>query len=180
MRTRSFTPHLRQGLTLIELLVVVAIIGVLASILLASLNTAHAKGRDANRVASLQEMAKSVALNDVDPAPFFYTAIGGSTKCGAYTDVRNCLGIGATTGRLADNFSGYKDPSASASVCQGMAGTPATASCQFSISTLTGTANPTTQNYEICSYLETGTATLIAGRVMVTSSSGASVVQGCN
>ena len=148
--------------------------------MLVSLNGALGKGRDANRVATLQEIAKAIALNDTDPAPFFYTAVGGSTKCGAYTDVRGCLGMGAAAGTTADNFGSYKDPTTPASACQGTAGTPSTAPCQFSISTVAGGANPTAENYEICSYLETGSGSLSAGRVMTNSNSGSAVVQGCN
>lgn len=52
----------RQGFTLIELLVVIAIIGILSSVVLASLNSARKKGRDARRVADVKQLQLALEL----------------------------------------------------------------------------------------------------------------------
>lgn len=51
-----------RGFTLIELLVVIAIIGLLSSVVLASLNGARIKGRDARRLADLKQIQTALEL----------------------------------------------------------------------------------------------------------------------
>lgn len=56
------TKKLNSGFTLIELLVVIAIIGVLATTVLASLNTARQKARNARRITDLRQISLALEL----------------------------------------------------------------------------------------------------------------------
>jgi len=58
----------QKGFTLIELLVVIAIIGILATIVMVSLNTARAKARDARRISDVRQLQLALQM--------YYDSIG--------------------------------------------------------------------------------------------------------
>ncbi len=66
-----------RGFTLIELLVVIAIIGILSSVVLASLNTARTKGSDAARMEDVKSLKTAMEMyyNDNNGYP---TSAGSS------------------------------------------------------------------------------------------------------
>lgn len=86
-----------KGFTLIELLVVIAIIGILSSVVLASLNTARGKGADSAIKANLANMrAQAEIIYDTDND---YDAV-----CGANSIAQNSIIAAAITS--ANNSSG--------------------------------------------------------------------------
>ena len=66
---------LKRGFTLIELLVVIAIIGILSSVVLASLNTARGKGADATAKSELNSMRAQAELVYDNATPNSYAGV---------------------------------------------------------------------------------------------------------
>jgi prepilin-type N-terminal cleavage/methylation domain-containing protein len=94
----------KKGFTLIELLVVVAIIGILASVVLASLNTARSKGSDAAVKANLDDMRAQAAIDYDSWSNHYYNSTGGSLPVAITTvgSAYSCPGAVATTGLIND------------------------------------------------------------------------------
>lgn len=87
--------NFKRGFTLIELLVVVAIIGILASVVLASLNSARQKGADAAIKANLSGMRAQAEL--IYDNRGCYNDDGAATGCTMTVDAAGDCATGSTT-----------------------------------------------------------------------------------
>jgi prepilin-type N-terminal cleavage/methylation domain-containing protein len=138
-----------RGFTLIELLVVIAIIGILASIILVSVNGARGSGRDAKRVEDLRSMLQTLEYQGNDVS----TALQPLANCVSGASANQCT-----------VFSQYSDPSGT-SPCT----IHSNSACQYTI--LGQSATPTATNFEVCAYLESGSGPYPKGLININSTS---------
>ena len=138
----------QKGFSLIELLIVVAIMGILSAIVLSSLGTAREKARDARRIMDVKDMSKLLVIE----SDTGNVALTGCVLADALTST--CTGPGDIS--MLDT---YIDPSKSATACA----TGVTVPCAYSISDDLGAAGAGTEDFQICFYLEYGSAGLPAG-----------------
>lgn len=91
----------KNGFTLIELLVVIAIIGVLASIVLASLNNARRKSRDARRITDIKQIQLALELYfDAQSPPSYPMALDPTLAANCDVDSANGLEVLVTGGYI--------------------------------------------------------------------------------
>ncbi|MDP2933764.1 MAG: prepilin-type N-terminal cleavage/methylation domain-containing protein [bacterium] len=93
----------RKGFTLIELLVVIAIIGVLASVVLVSLNNARMKARDAKRIADFKQIQTALELF-YDQTGKYPQSPGHATWSGHWAYFSECLVAGTNCGFTISNY----------------------------------------------------------------------------
>jgi type II secretion system protein G len=89
----------KKGFTLIELLVVIAIIGILATIVLVSLNTARQKARDTRRVGDMRQVALALEMYYDDNSTTGYPGDAEAATCDDWAAMETAIegGVGYMT-----------------------------------------------------------------------------------
>ncbi len=158
------SPQIRRsyGFTLIELLVVIAIIGILSSVVLASLNSARTKARDAQRISDLEQIGRVLNLATGATGP----ALQGCTA--ASSNINSCTGT--INGIDMTQLSKFKDPNGT-TVCT----LSSTGVCQYGISSSGGGSSPKTDDYSVLAFLEVGSGAFGRGIICIVGTSSSTV-----
>src|SRR5436190_21568538 len=115
--TKKFSNRFSSGFTLIELLVVIAIIGILSSVVLASLNTARGKGANAAVKSNLSNLRAQGEI--------VYDNLGTGSYAQVCVDpviVRGVTAAQTAGGALTTNFVLATAGSATAATCHSTTG----------------------------------------------------------
>jgi len=96
----------QMGFTLIELLVVIAIIGLLATIVLVSLNSARAKARDSRKIADFRSISTALQAYYIENDQMLPNLVPGTQVCDSgtnpdeYNTIMNLLVSGGFMGSI--------------------------------------------------------------------------------
>ena len=146
----------RKGFTLIELLVLIAIIGLLSTLAVVSLNSARGKARDAQRVSDVKQISTALEIFFASEDTYLACEISGVAIAGD-DEFSDCdidyPGFDVTDPGIFTDPSGTGD-------C--VAGSSETALCNYTI------VDMDADSYEICFTLEDGSGSLDAGLNSVT------------
>lgn len=96
-------PGAKFGFTLLELLVVIAIIGILSSIIFASINAVRAKARDARRLSDMRQILTALEM--------YYNDHGKYPDTSSYNEECHSEDISAQTGVFYPNGTPTPQPS---------------------------------------------------------------------
>ena len=136
--TKDYGLMTRKGFTLIELLVVVAIIGILSTVVFATIGGTRGRARDAKRLAEVKEIQLALAVEDT--SSFSSQAMVGCAS--QNTKVSSCT--------APVDLTAFSDPSYSANSACGSI----TTACDYGISNSAGNGGATTGDFRICFWLE--------------------------
>lgn len=144
LNTKQTEPYMKKfnkGFTLIELLVVIAIIGILSSIVLASLSSARTKGEDAAIKSTLASMRAQAELYYSTNSNYGITA----TTCGTASSMFASTTATGSLKNLLDGLAARNvTPACQSSATAWAVSSPLKTAGQFYCVDSTGTAKETT------------------------------------
>lgn len=133
----------RKGFTLIELLVVLAIIGLLSTLAVVSLNNAREKSRDSKRVSDIKQVQTALEL--------YFSDVG------KYPVAATALVLGGTGGTTLSSTNGWSDTAAGTTYMARVSKNPTPNGADYSYTSADGST------YAVTFTLEGGSGGLASG-----------------